>query len=83
MTTITITRSELTGTKRTEVKRMDILFEIKDALRVTMKSLTPAGYTWIRENMDHDEHFVVTLQREFVEEIKELIRNSGLTIQER
>ena len=77
MMTTPITPLGLTGTKLTE---MDILFRTISALRTKVQSITPKGYNWIRKNMEHKEDFTVTVQTEFVEELKDLMRKDGLNV---
>ncbi len=79
MMIITTTPSELTGTKRTKVIVMDdIHIERSGIEKFTIKSLTPKGCKWLKENMMDT---VIIIASEFVEEIIELIQKSGLTIE--
>ena len=71
------TPSEPTGTPHT---KKDIIFETISFVKTRLKSLTPEGYLWIRQNMLHDDDFTVVVETEHVSELKETMKKDGLNV---
>lgn len=63
-----------------ENNEYDIYFRTINSLRTVVQALTPKGYLWIRENMEHKEDFTVTVNTDLVSELKEEMRKAGLRV---
>ena len=79
------TQSGQTGTKL--IDEYDFFFRVKGTYsrgkRAVFQAISPKAYKWIIEERTTSSDGVFTVDTEYAEEIKQLIKASGLTILER